>query len=264
MLATAVAAAQSGAVAMLLPMNVQFGRFATRPKRTRVGIRPHPARTRPARKAPFSRCRAAAQSRKPLFVAGRGAHLAGARDALIRLADKVGAGLATTLKAKDMFRGHPLDLGMVGSFSNAGGRRVIDQADCVVVFGAEPQPAHDELRQIVAQDVPLIQVDCVRSDIGRWYHADVAVVGASRRQPNSCSKRCRSAALRTSRLHAEEVRRELAASISRATSFRPTRHARWTARAGTRARSPASRASQRLLRRRQFPADRSVPLGART
>ncbi len=35
-----------------------------------------------------------------------------------------------------MFHGHPANLGIVGSFSHSAARRMIDQADCVVVFGA--------------------------------------------------------------------------------------------------------------------------------
>ena len=35
-----------------------------------------------------------------------------------------------------VFRGHDYNVGVVGSFSHAAGRRLIDQADCIVAFGA--------------------------------------------------------------------------------------------------------------------------------
>ena len=38
-----------------------------------------------------------------------------------------------------MFHGHPANLGIVGSFSHSVARRMIDQADCVVVFRALAQ-----------------------------------------------------------------------------------------------------------------------------
>jgi thiamine pyrophosphate-dependent acetolactate synthase large subunit-like protein len=117
------------------------------------------------------------KSRKPLFIAGLGAHRAAAREALVRLADHVGAALATSLKAKDMFRGHPFDCGVVGSFSHAGGRRLIEQADCIVVFGAALNQRTTSYGMALPTGVPLIQIDALRSNIGRWYHADVAVVG---------------------------------------------------------------------------------------
>ena len=176
-LAQAVAATQHGAVALLLPMNVQFGQIDP------VATAPGPAAAPPAPPKPV---RAAAvqtaaalleKARRPLIVAGIGAYRAGARDALVALADHIGAALATTLKAKDMFRGHPFDCGVVGSFSHAGGRRFIDQADCVLVVGAGLNQRTTSYGMSLPADVPLIQIDAVRTNIGRWYHADVSLVG---------------------------------------------------------------------------------------
>jgi len=176
-LAQAVAATHHGAVALLLPMNVQFGQIDP------VATAPGPAAAPPA---PLKPVRAASvqtaaalleKARRPLIVAGIGAYRAGARDALVALADHIGAALATTLKAKDMFRGHPFDCGVVGSFSHAGGRRFIDQADCVVVVGAGLNQRTTSYGMALPADVPLIQIDAVRTNIGRWYHADVSLVG---------------------------------------------------------------------------------------
>jgi thiamine pyrophosphate-dependent acetolactate synthase large subunit-like protein len=176
-LAKAAAAAHNGAVALLLPTNVQQGKIdpvATAPGR----VEPAKYAPRPAR---ASAIQAAAslleKSRKPLFLVGWGAHCAGAHDAIIRLADHVGAALVTTMKAKDMFRGHPFDCGVLGSFSNAGGRRVIEQADCVLAIGAGLNQQTTSYGLSLPSELPLIQVDSVRSNIGRWFHADVAVVG---------------------------------------------------------------------------------------
>jgi len=176
-LVQAAAAAQREAVALVLPTNVQLGQIdpaATAPGR----IEPAPQAPRPARD---SAIQAAAvllgKSRKPLFVVGVGAWRAGARDAIVQLADHVGAALVTTMKAKDMFRGHPFDCGILGSFSNAGGRRLIEQADCVVAIGAALNQQTTSYGTSLPADLPLIHIDSVRSNIGRWYHADVAVVG---------------------------------------------------------------------------------------
>ena len=172
----AAAAAHQGAVALLLPMNVQFGLIdltATDPG----SVPAPPPVAKPARPAAVKTAAALLQSsRKPLFVAGLGAHRAGAREALMKLADKVGAGLATTIKAKDMFHDHPFNAGVVGSFSHAGGRRLIDQADCVVVFGAGLNLRTTSYGMSLPADAPLIQVDSTRTNIGRWFHADVSLV----------------------------------------------------------------------------------------
>jgi thiamine pyrophosphate-dependent acetolactate synthase large subunit-like protein len=118
-------------------------------------------------------------SRRPLIVAGVGAHRSGARAAIESLAEKTGALLINALKAKDLFRGHPYDLGILGSSSHSLARRLVEQADCVIAIGV----ALNSLTMssgIALPAVPLIHVDAVRQHIGRWWAADVAVVGDAR------------------------------------------------------------------------------------
>src|SRR5438874_1303881 len=114
-----------------------------------------------------------------VIVAGMGAHRAGAKAALQALAEKTGALLMTSARGKDMFHGHPYNLGILGSFSHTMGRRMMDQADCVLVFGAGLNFLTMSFGAAVPQ-VPIIQVDSVRAHIGRWTTADVAVVGDAR------------------------------------------------------------------------------------
>lgn len=119
------------------------------------------------------------KSRRPVIVAGMGAHRAGAKATLEALAEKTGALLMTSARGKDMFHGHPYNLGILGSFSHTMGRRMMDQADCVLVFGAGLNFLTMSFGAAIPQ-VPLIQVDSVRAHIGRWTTADVAVVGDAR------------------------------------------------------------------------------------
>ena len=173
---------QGGCATLLLPVNVQLG-LVEYPGP--MGI-PQPAAAVPAARTPARRAAmdAAARlldlSRKPLFVVGLGAHRSGARAAIERLADKVGAVLATTLKGKDMFHGHPYDLGVLGSFSHAAGRRLIDQADCIVAFGAGLNQRTTSYGTSLPLDVPLIHVDITRANIGRLFHADIELVADAR------------------------------------------------------------------------------------
>ncbi|WIM12863.1 thiamine pyrophosphate-binding protein [Enhydrobacter sp.] len=176
----AAAALQGGAAALLLPVNVQlaemdlgFGAAVPAPK---------PAQRAPAAPSPQAIEAAVAllrQSRKPLILAGLGAHRAGAKAALEQLADRTGALLATSARGKDMFRGHPCNLGIVGSFSHSAARRMVAEADCVLVFGASLNLLTMSFGHSLPK-VPLIQVDASRGSIGRWYPADVAVVGDAR------------------------------------------------------------------------------------
>jgi thiamine pyrophosphate-dependent acetolactate synthase large subunit-like protein len=177
-LADAAAAAMSGtAVSLHLPTNVQLAEIE----------QPQPLRIRQIdRKAatakPQSIAAAAAvlaNANRPLIVAGLGAHRAGAAKAIEALADKIGALLLTTARGKDLFRGNPNNLGIIGSFSHSIARRMAEQADCVLVFGASLNFLTTSFGTSLPQ-VPLIQVDAVRTNIGRWLAADVGLVGDAR------------------------------------------------------------------------------------
>jgi thiamine pyrophosphate-dependent acetolactate synthase large subunit-like protein len=178
-LADAVAAASHGTLAaLLLPTNVQMMNVEVWGPAA-----PKPAPASPPTGARRQSIDAAAallgKSRRPVIVAGMGAHRAGAKAALEALAEKTGALLMTSARGKDMFHGHPYNLGVLGSFSHAMGRRMMDQADCVLVFGAGLNFLTMSFGAAVPQ-VPIIQVDSVRAHIGRWTTADLAVVGDAR------------------------------------------------------------------------------------
>lgn len=209
-LATAVAATRQGAAALLLPMNAQFGAVEFDD-----GSSVFPSSAPPARLAARPAALELAadvlrRSRRPLFVAGLGAHRSGAKEALIQLADRVGAGVATTLKAKDMFRDYPFNAGLVGSFSHAGGRRLIEQADCVVVFGAGLNQRTTSFGTSLPNGVPLIHVDAVRANIGRWFHADVALVADVREAAQQLLDVLPERVAADKPLHSDEMRRWLA------------------------------------------------------
>ena len=217
--ALAVAATEHGAAALLLPMNVQFARIAAEEP---AAPRPAAPKTPPkARGAAISAALALLQnSRRPLIVAGLGAHRAGAREAIEQLADRLGAALATTLKTKDMFRGHRCNLGVIGSFSHAAGRRLMDQADCVIVFGAGFNQRSTSYGTALPPDVPVIQVDRDRSHIGRWFSADVALVADARVAAQQLCEALPERAEADKPFHAEATRRALA-DFDIASEFQP-------------------------------------------
>jgi thiamine pyrophosphate-dependent acetolactate synthase large subunit-like protein len=210
-LAEAWQAAHRGAVALMLPMNVQHALID--PVATDPGPCAAPVQNPPApREAAIGAARALlAQARRPLILAGVGAHHAGARDAIVRLADHLGAALATTLKAQDMFRGHPANSGMLGTFSHGGGPRLIQQADCVIAFGAGLNHRTTSFGHALPAGVPLIQVDAVRSNIGRWFPVDVAIVADARRAAEHLLEALPERPLSEQPLRAPEVLQKLAA-----------------------------------------------------
>lgn len=180
-LADATAAAlQGGAAALLLPVNVQLAEMNLAEGAVAPALKkPAPPPAAPRSQAIDAAAAVVKQSRKPIIVAGLGAHRAGAKQALEQLADRIGALLVTSARGKDLFRGHPSNLGIVGSFSHSAARRMIAESDCVLVFGAGLNMLTMSFGHSLPK-VPLIHVDTNRSNIGRWHPADVAVVGDAR------------------------------------------------------------------------------------
>lgn len=117
------------------------------------------------------------RSSKPVIIAGWGAVQSDAREAIERLGDRIGAGYLTTLRASGFFDGNARALGLIGSFSHQLGRRFLDDADCIIVFGASLNIFSTSAGDALPPGVPIIHVDRDRGRIGRHWYADVAVVG---------------------------------------------------------------------------------------
>ena len=231
------AALQGGAVALLLPVNVQLAELDLAKAAPPPALAPPRPPAPPRAQAIEAAAALLRQSRKPVILAGLGAHRAVAKAEIEQLADRIGALLATTARGKDMFRGHPANLGIVGSFSHSAARRMIDQADCVVVFGAGLNLLTMSFGHSLPK-VPLIQVDADRSHIGRWHPADVAVVGDARLAAQALLEALPPGSNADRPFRSDETLRFLAISTSRATSSRRARRAPSTrARSARRSRS---------------------------
>jgi acetolactate synthase-1/2/3 large subunit len=73
----------------------------------------------------------------PVLVAGRGAVLTGAGEAIEQLADASGALLGTTLLGTGIFDDHPFSIGVVGGCISEAGRDAVADTDLVIAFGAQ-------------------------------------------------------------------------------------------------------------------------------
>jgi len=115
-------------------------------------------------------------AQRPAIIAGRGAARSGARDALIALAEHLGAPLATSLQAKGLFSGHPLDVGIAGGFAYGHTQTLLGNCDRLLAFGAS-------MNTWTAQhgasfpEADVIHVDLDASRIGSYTDPDVAIVG---------------------------------------------------------------------------------------
>jgi acetolactate synthase-1/2/3 large subunit len=77
-----------------------------------------------------------ASARRPIVLAGRGATSPAARAAVLGFARRIGAPLTTTLQGRELFAGEPDNFGIFGTLSSEDTVDAINQADCVVAFGA--------------------------------------------------------------------------------------------------------------------------------
>ena len=118
-----------------------------------------------------------ASARRPLILAGAGA--IDARDQLIRLADRLEAPLATTLKAKGLFAEHPYNIDIFGTLSTPAAYDLMAQSDCIICFGTG---LHDFTtdRGKLMQDKRIVQIDANPTAIGGGVHPDAALVADAR------------------------------------------------------------------------------------
>lgn len=223
-LAAAATAAMRGATVTLhLPVSAQTAELPYTPAPA-LPI-PGPASAGRGRRQAINAALAVlAQSKRPLIVGGQGAHRAGAKQALERLADRTGALLITPIKGKDLFRGHPFNLGLCGSFSHSLARRYVGQADCVLVFGASLN-FYTTSKGSFFPDVPVVQVDADRGHIGRYYTADIAIVGDAKLVAEQMSDAVPPRDAANMPFRTEAVRQEIAA-FNMAADFKPEHTAR--------------------------------------
>jgi acetolactate synthase I/II/III large subunit len=141
----------------------------------RQALRPHPA-------AIAAACDLLQRSEHPVVIAGRGAlH---AREALVELGDRIGAVFANTLRARRLFAGHPYDLGVAGGYATPLARRLIGQADAVLVVGASlnvwtagVEQVYGPARRLIPEDATIVHCDASPAAPGAWTRADLGVVG---------------------------------------------------------------------------------------
>ncbi|MES1924500.1 thiamine pyrophosphate-dependent enzyme [Salinisphaera sp. T31B1] len=112
--------------------------------------------------------------KKVSIYAGYGCH--NAHDELIALADRLGAPIAWTSRAKDFVEyGNELEVGMTGVFGLEGGYRAVSECDTLLLLGCSFAWA-----QFYPDDATIIQVDIDPGKIGLRHPVDIGVVGSVR------------------------------------------------------------------------------------
>ena len=117
-----------------------------------------------------------AAARAPILLAGRGATGAAHRQAMLALAERIGAPLATTLRGRNLFRGEPFDLGIFGTLSTPPAMDAIGRADCVIAFGASLNQFTTGQGALL-RGKRLVQVDAHGPEIGARRAPEAALLG---------------------------------------------------------------------------------------
>ena len=122
---------------------------------------------------------ALAWARKPIVVAGRGAVTAGAREQIVRLADRIGALLATSLQARELFRDHPQNIGIIGSYGTETAVELLAEADCILAVGVALN-FYQTGGGTLAANARVIQIDDDPERIGSIARVATAVIADAR------------------------------------------------------------------------------------
>jgi acetolactate synthase-1/2/3 large subunit len=157
-----------------LPLDVQAGQCAA-PVISPDGGRREAAA--PAADAASALGAALAAARRPVFIAGRGARVAGARADLEALADACGALLATSAAAKGLFRGSPWDLDVSGGFASPLAAELIRGADLVVGWGCALNMWTLRHGTLISPGTLVAQVDTDGARLGEHRPVDLGVTG---------------------------------------------------------------------------------------
>ncbi|WP_144185495.1 thiamine pyrophosphate-binding protein [Elioraea rosea] len=122
-----------------------------------------------------------AGARSVAIVAGAGAMLSGAGEALAALARRLAAPVATSLGARGIIDTRdPLSIGTVGTYGAPPANRIVHAADVVLFVGthAGDQPTLDW--RVPTPGTPIVQIDADTAEIGRAYPDTVAVPADAR------------------------------------------------------------------------------------
>ncbi len=118
-----------------------------------------------------------AAAKRPIVLAGRDAIGEDARAALVRLAERIDAPLATTLRGKDLFRAADYNLGIMGTLSAPDAIDVIMKSDCILAFGAALN-FHTTSEGAFVDAKRVVQVASEPGGLGRGHTPDVGIVGS--------------------------------------------------------------------------------------
>jgi acetolactate synthase I/II/III large subunit len=151
-------------VVLSLPTDVQDAPFAG--KVAPLALPPAPGPLHPNPEDVRRLVDALASAEHPLILAGRGAVLAGAEAALVALAERSGALLATSICGHGLFAGNPWSVGISGGFASPAADELISESDLIVAFGASLTHWTTKRGKLIARGAVVAQIDVEAARLG--------------------------------------------------------------------------------------------------
>ena len=137
-------------------------------------------RSRPARDDLERAVRLLADAKRPVILAGGGIHISGAQDELTAFAEEQSIPVGHTLSGKGSIACvHDLSLGLFGRYSRTA-NDVLETADAIFVVGCKLGEIATKRYTIPRLGIPIIHLDIMAEEIGRWARTDVALCGDAR------------------------------------------------------------------------------------
>ena len=165
-------------VVLSMPLDVQNATLAS--NLPPLELPPAPGRPHPDPQAIKDLAEALARAQRPLILGGRGAVISDAELALLALADRVGALLATSVCGHGLFSGNPWSLGISGGFSSPVADELISESDFIVGFGASFTQWTTKRGKLIAPGAVVAQVDIDGPKLGYQMPIQHAVHGDAR------------------------------------------------------------------------------------
>jgi acetolactate synthase I/II/III large subunit len=177
---SAMLSGRSGPAVIALPMDVQADSMNLDPSALAYHPSQHFCTPDPA--AVTTAAQALAEAKRPVILAGGGVLRAQASATLIKLAERLGAAVITTMSGKSSFpEDHPLYGWHAGSKGTGCGNILARNADLIMAVGCRfADETASSYRQGASFNIPptrLIHVDIDASEIGKNYTADIGLVG---------------------------------------------------------------------------------------
>ena len=165
-------------VVLSMPLDVQHAPLPT--NQPPLELPPPPGRLHPDRRAVERLAEALSRAQRPLIFGGRGAVIADAEEALVALADAVGALLATSVCGHGLFAENPWSVGISGGFSSPVADELISESDFILAFGASLTQWTTKKGKLIAPGALVAQVDIDVPKLGYQMPVQIAVHGDAR------------------------------------------------------------------------------------